>query len=471
VSGGKRGLAVLALLAAVVAGAAPVAAQPTTPIQTATDQLFLIFLLFAIGVAAVVYGAIAYALVKYRARPGPDMGRRPVTHHRTLEIVWTAAAAAIVIVLVAVSLPALLALEGPAQQADYTVEVYAQQFFWSFRYPDGSESTNELWVQEDLTYLLEVRSRDVIHSFFVPELDARIDAVPGRVNYVWIQPEQPGRYALVCAEFCGVGHSDMRGTVVVFPTGQQPLPYGLPPDRRLGEGVTPVELRDDFIDPPVLDVGLGDAVSLLLVNNGSSTFAFVVEAPYNLTVEGLAPGEQAWLNFTANVPAGEVAFFVVSRRDAGAEGVLRVSEADLVVDVELREFGAPGGRWSIAPGEIRVNPGDRVALRVWVNSTYADGQNIVEHNFTLKAPLWLRVGTPYLDDFRWLNFTAPAEAVRVEYICEVPGHAELGMVGFLVVGEPEAAQEFAFPPYIILLVVIAAAILVFLARILSKRPR
>jgi len=234
-----------------------------------------------------------------------------------------------------------------------------------------------------------------------------------------------------------------------------------------------VELRDSYISPPELRVGLGDSISLLLVNDGSTTFDFTLGPPYNLTASNIAQGAQAWLNFTVTYAAAEVEYYVPSQRDAGARGVLHVSEADVILDVELREFGGPGGGWWIEPSEIHVNPGDRVALRIWSNRTYTDGENISPHNFTLEAPLWLRLGEPFQDGFKWLNFTAPDEPMRVEYICEVPGHAQLGMVGYLIVGNPapEQAPAFAFPPYIIILIVIGVVAIVFFIRIASVSRR
>lgn len=456
-----------------------ISAAPETPIQESTDQLFFIVLLLAIGVSIVVYGALSYALIRYRDRPERGQDVKPVSHNKKLEVAWIAGASIVVVVIAALSIPPLLAIDNPPQGADYTIQVYAQQFLWTFRYPpdaknpNGFESVGELWIQEDLTFILDVHSRDVIHSFYVPDLDARIDAIPGKVTHVWIQAREPGRYALVCAEFCGVGHSEMRGTVVVFPAGSQSRPYGPPPSSAPLAGSFRVELRDGYISPPELRVNLGDSVSLLLVNEGSSVFDFAIRPPYNLTVSNITPGSQAWLNFTANETVTEVEYYISSQQGASASGMLRISETDVIIDVELKEFGGPGGRWQIVPSEIYVNPGDRVALRIWNNKTYSDGENQMMHNFTLKEPLWLRVGDPYEDGFKWLNFTAPDEPMRVEYICEVPGHAQLGMVGYLIVGNPGPQQTstFAFPPYIVILIVIGVVAIVFFIRVASISRR
>lgn len=83
---------------------------------------------------------------------------------------------------------------------------HASQWFWAFGYPDGQTGTGVLHVQAGETFDVEVTSADVIHSFWVPRLGGKIDAIPGRANRITLRADAPGRYHGLCAEYCGVGH-------------------------------------------------------------------------------------------------------------------------------------------------------------------------------------------------------------------------------------------------------------------------
>ena len=103
-----------------------------------------------------------------------------------------------------------------ARAPDVAVEVVGHQWWWEFRY--GSAATaNELHVPVGERVELRLRSADVIHSFWVPALQGKTDAVPGQTNTMWLTAERPGRYDGVCAEFCGVQHAWMRLVVVAEP--------------------------------------------------------------------------------------------------------------------------------------------------------------------------------------------------------------------------------------------------------------
>lgn len=120
---------------------------------------------------------------------------------------------------------------------DDALEVYvtAKQWVWKFTYPDGQSSAGVLYVPRDQPVRVILTSRDVIHSFFVPAFRVKQDAVPGRYTSTWFTPTREGRYDLLCAEFCGAGHSRMWGEVVVLPEEQFGLWLeGREPDEPLG---------------------------------------------------------------------------------------------------------------------------------------------------------------------------------------------------------------------------------------------
>ena len=98
----------------------------------------------------------------------------------------------------------------------YDVYVSAKQWMWKFAYPSGSHTINTLYVPEQRPVKLLMTSRDVIHSFFVPEFRLKFDVVPGRYHSVWFTATKPGAYKILCAEYCGTDHSRMRGEVVAL---------------------------------------------------------------------------------------------------------------------------------------------------------------------------------------------------------------------------------------------------------------
>lgn len=90
---------------------------------------------------------------------------------------------------------------------------------WKFAYPSGSHTVDTLYVPVERPVRLLMTSRDVIHSFFVPEFRVKHDAVPGRYSSVWFTATKPGTYHILCSEYCGTDHSRMRGEVVALSSG------------------------------------------------------------------------------------------------------------------------------------------------------------------------------------------------------------------------------------------------------------
>lgn len=107
---------------------------------------------------------------------------------------------------------------GRDRSPDMTIEAIASQDGWTFRYPDTPDvppSPDVLHLPANTRVAFEVTSVDVIHSFWVPRLGGKIDAIPGRVNHIMLEADAPGRMGGLCAEFCGVGHTTMTFEVIV----------------------------------------------------------------------------------------------------------------------------------------------------------------------------------------------------------------------------------------------------------------
>lgn len=186
------------------------------------DLIFLgIFWLTVITWAAVTITMVVF-MVKYRTRPGRKA--EYIEGNSRLEIVWTTATAVIMVVLALLSRSSWADIKehGPAGEVFY--QVTAKQFNWEITYPgpDGKLGTkddvtveNEFHVPLNKVVRLQLTSKDVIHSFFVPNMRLKQDAVPGRIINVWFKATEPGQYPIPCAELCGFGHSGMQGTLTV----------------------------------------------------------------------------------------------------------------------------------------------------------------------------------------------------------------------------------------------------------------
>lgn len=98
----------------------------------------------------------------------------------------------------------------PRGQAALRVEATARQFVWEFRYPGGAATRDVLHLPAGRDVDIAVASADVIHSFWIPRLGGKIDAIPGHVNVIRLRADAPGRFGGLCAEFCGNGHTAMR---------------------------------------------------------------------------------------------------------------------------------------------------------------------------------------------------------------------------------------------------------------------
>lgn len=190
--------------------------NPAGPV--AADQLSLITLSFWLMmlVFAVVLALGIYAIVKFRARRGDD--RKPTNFNNSplLEALWIIIPFIIVAVLAYVTVEDnFLISTNPPPQKSLQVDVIGHQFWWEFDYPSlGIVTANELHIPAGEKVNLHLTSADVIHSFWIPRLAGKIDALPGYMNFMWIEASKPGVYPGQCAEFCGTGHADMRMRVI-----------------------------------------------------------------------------------------------------------------------------------------------------------------------------------------------------------------------------------------------------------------
>ena len=186
------------------------------------DSLFYLIYYITGAVFILVTVLMILFLILYRRREG----RRAIYSHgnTALEITWTVIPAIILLVLSFMSVSSWGRIKAHAPPADVQVQVTAKQFNWEILYPgpDGKFGTaddhqvdNDLHVPVNKVVHVILKSKDVIHSFFLPNLRLKQDSLPGRDILVWFEATKPGKYELPCAELCGFGHSGMRGWLYV----------------------------------------------------------------------------------------------------------------------------------------------------------------------------------------------------------------------------------------------------------------
>ena len=200
------------------------------------DALFVIILWLTGGVFLITQAALIWAQFRYADRTDAE-GRpaRPAQYFhgsQRLEVVWTVIPAGILVFLSLYQMEtwARIKFRSAAPQAPVLAELTGRQFQWVVKYPgpDGKLNTpddlftvNDLHLVKGETALIHLKSADVIHSFFLPQMRIKQDAVPGMTIPVWFDSDRAGRFELACAELCGWGHYKMRGDVVVHETPQE----------------------------------------------------------------------------------------------------------------------------------------------------------------------------------------------------------------------------------------------------------
>jgi cytochrome c oxidase subunit 2 len=185
------------------------------------DRLLDVMIVLSAFVFALVMVMLFYALWKFKAKPGDESDGEPIHGNTRLEVAWTLIPTIIVLFGAGYSWAVLESIEDEDENA-LKVQVYAQQFAWSFGYPGKGNawSEGELHVPLGRQVQFKMHAQDVIHSFWVPEWRIKKDNVPGITTTAIVTPDKVGTYQLVCTELCGFGHTTMRANVVVQPPAE-----------------------------------------------------------------------------------------------------------------------------------------------------------------------------------------------------------------------------------------------------------
>jgi cytochrome c oxidase subunit 2 len=187
------------------------------------DTLWDVLIIATVPIFVLVTVVVLFAVIEFRMRPGEENLDGPPIHGNTkLEVIWTAVPAILIIGMVTYAYIVLHDIEkAPAAgNPERQVAVTGQQFTWSFAYNEGGKkfTSAQLYLPVGESVKFDVRSKDVIHDFWVPDFRMKIDAVPGITTHYRITPKANaiGDHDIVCAELCGLGHAFMRQTAHVL---------------------------------------------------------------------------------------------------------------------------------------------------------------------------------------------------------------------------------------------------------------
>jgi cytochrome c oxidase subunit 2 len=214
--------------------------QPAaTPIAERVHSFHELLLWIITLITLFVLGLLLYACYRFNERRHPVPSKR--THNTLLEIVWTGVP---VLILVIIAIPSfkLLYFEEVQPPADMTIKAIGHQWYWSYEYPDQGnftfdalmiadsdlkegqvrllETDNRIVLPAGKTVRVLVTADDVLHSWALPAAGIKVDAVPGRLNQLWLKIDEPGTYYGQCSELCGANHAFMPITVEVLPPDQ-----------------------------------------------------------------------------------------------------------------------------------------------------------------------------------------------------------------------------------------------------------
>jgi cytochrome c oxidase subunit II len=190
--------------------------EPAATSAGKIDTLYDVLLICSVPVFVLVMTIAIYSVVRFRAKPG-DMGDGAPIHGNTrLEVFWVTVPFIMVSALAIYGWITLDDIEAK-QKNEMVVNVTGQQFTWTFQYPEQKLDAKELNLPVDRPVEFRIKTKDVLHSFWVPQFRLKSDAVPGLTTKIRLTPDKVGDYEVVCAELCGLGHSTMRQFVHVLP--------------------------------------------------------------------------------------------------------------------------------------------------------------------------------------------------------------------------------------------------------------
>jgi cytochrome c oxidase subunit 2 len=189
---------------------------PASALAHSWDQLYIALFYICVFFFVIVCASMLLFAIKYRARPGHKA--QHITHNDALEFIWTAIPTVLVIGIFIWGWIVFRQFYVDIPSDAMEIKVVGQQWSWTFQYDDGRTLTNEVVVPKgkNIKFLITSKVNDVLHSFFIPNLRVKRDAVPGMYTTVWFNADTIGQHQIYCTEYCGTGHSDMLAKLIVL---------------------------------------------------------------------------------------------------------------------------------------------------------------------------------------------------------------------------------------------------------------
>ncbi len=188
----------------------PQAAASAVRVDHLHDFLWWLSLFF---LALVTSGILLFVKKYHRSKTGRETAY--ILGNHTLELLWTIIPLIIMLVVFAWGYKDYLANRMSPNDA-YEINVIGRQWLWNFEYTNGRKTMNDVYIPKDRDIRFIMTSEDVLHSFYIPNFRMKNDAVPGMYSYIAVKPTLAGVHPIYCAEYCGTGHSDMLGRVIVL---------------------------------------------------------------------------------------------------------------------------------------------------------------------------------------------------------------------------------------------------------------
>jgi len=218
----------LVLAGTAVAGNGGVAPpSPASPDAANINDIYWLIFAVTAGIFVLVAGLLLVFIVRYRSRGRPrDVDGAQVHGHTNLELAWTAGPVVILAIIAGFvfwkvsDIEATSGLPNQQTQARDQTTIDAHQFYWEFVYPNGAVSVDTLRVPYNRKVRLKIVSSDVAHSWWVPRLGGKLDAIPGKTNFLTLTPTKLGTFRGQCAELCGIQHAAMLAQVEVLPAAE-----------------------------------------------------------------------------------------------------------------------------------------------------------------------------------------------------------------------------------------------------------
>jgi len=209
-------LATAGVAAAANGGFAP--QHPHSPNAHRINAVYYVIFGFTAAIFVIVETVLVVFILKYRSRGRSREVEGAQVHGNTrLELIWTAAPAVILCIIgivVFIELPKIANVPAANASDRLNITVEGHQYYWQFDYPNGARSIGDLHVPANKVVYLTIVSPDVAHSWWIPQLGGKTDAIPGRTNHTWFKADREGTYSGQCAEFCGIFHEAMHATVI-----------------------------------------------------------------------------------------------------------------------------------------------------------------------------------------------------------------------------------------------------------------